>query len=205
MEQQKLVHPIPPTWDKTSRILILGSFPSVKSREMAYFYGHPQNRFWRVLSILFEEPFPENYDDCMRFKEYLAKNSPNTLLADGEFEYNTDHIIDLAKRGALDVLLPDPVGFGFTQFRKVMSECCGTKIMCSPHAWGVKAKVNITAHLAAAFPGVVPTIEGVPEDYIECYDETGYEFSNGILTIPEKPGFGMELEWSWPVPIYKPY
>ena len=153
----------------------------------------------------FEEPFVENYEDCMRFKEYLAKESPNTLLADGEFEYDTDHIIDLAKRGALDVLLPDPVGFGFTQFRKVMSDCRGTKIMCSPHAWGVKAKVNVTGHLAAAFPDVVPTIEGVPEDYIKCYDETGYEFKNGILTIPEKPGFGMDLEWSWPVPIYKPY
>ena len=63
MEQQKLVHPIPPTWDQTSRILILGSFPSVKSREMAYFYGHPQNRFWRVLSLLFDEPFPETAEE----------------------------------------------------------------------------------------------------------------------------------------------
>ncbi len=63
MEQQKLVHPIPPTWDQTSRILILGSFPSVKSREMAYFYGHPQNRFWRVLSLLFDEPFPETVEE----------------------------------------------------------------------------------------------------------------------------------------------
>ena len=67
MEQQKLVHPIPPTWDETSRILILGSFPSVKSREMAYFYGHPQNRFWRVLSILFEEPFPETKEERRAF------------------------------------------------------------------------------------------------------------------------------------------
>lgn len=43
-------HPIPPVWDKNSKILILGSFPSVKSREYGFFYGHPQNRFWRVLS-----------------------------------------------------------------------------------------------------------------------------------------------------------
>ena len=67
MEQQKLVHPIPPTWDETSRILILGSFPSVKSREMAYFYGHPQNRYWRVLSALFEEPFPETKEERHAF------------------------------------------------------------------------------------------------------------------------------------------
>ena len=56
---QKIIHPIPPLYDNTSRILILGSFPSVKSREAMFFYGHPQNRFWRVMAALFEEEFPE--------------------------------------------------------------------------------------------------------------------------------------------------
>lgn len=41
------LHPTPPFYDKDSRILILGSFPSVKSREQMFFYGHPQNRFWQ--------------------------------------------------------------------------------------------------------------------------------------------------------------
>ena len=50
-----LQHPIPPVYDANSRVLILGSFPSVKSREAGFFYGHPQNRFWRVLSALFGE------------------------------------------------------------------------------------------------------------------------------------------------------
>ena len=54
----RILHPIPPTWNGESEILILGSFPSVKSREMAYFYGHPQNRFWKVMSVLFEEEIP---------------------------------------------------------------------------------------------------------------------------------------------------
>ena len=49
---EQLVHPFPPTWDEHSEILILGSFPSVKSREMAFFYGHPQNRFWRLVAAL---------------------------------------------------------------------------------------------------------------------------------------------------------
>ena len=40
-----LEHPFPPVFDPNSRILILGSFPSVKSREQGFFYGHPQNRF----------------------------------------------------------------------------------------------------------------------------------------------------------------
>lgn len=54
-----IVHPIPPLYRENSRILILGSFPSVKSREMMFFYGHPQNRFWKVVSALYGDPFPE--------------------------------------------------------------------------------------------------------------------------------------------------
>ncbi len=46
-------HPFPAVWDQNSRILILGSFPSVKSREANFYYGHPKNRFWQVLSGLF--------------------------------------------------------------------------------------------------------------------------------------------------------
>ena len=57
-EVEFIVHPIPPFFSEDSRILILGSFPSVKSREMAFFYGHPQNRFWKVLSRVFQDEFP---------------------------------------------------------------------------------------------------------------------------------------------------
>ena len=45
-------HPFPPLYDKNSKVLILGSFPSVKSREQMFFYGHPQNRFWKVISAV---------------------------------------------------------------------------------------------------------------------------------------------------------
>ena len=47
-------HPFPPLFDSASRILILGSFPSPKSREAMFFYGHPQNRFWKLMALLFE-------------------------------------------------------------------------------------------------------------------------------------------------------
>ena len=47
-----IVHPIPPFYNSDSEILILGSFPSVKSRETGFFYGHPQNRFWKVLAAI---------------------------------------------------------------------------------------------------------------------------------------------------------
>ncbi len=47
-----LQHPFPPLYDENSKVLILGSFPSVKSREQMFFYGHPQNRFWKVVSAV---------------------------------------------------------------------------------------------------------------------------------------------------------
>lgn len=58
MERELQTHPFPPVYDGRSRILILGSFPSVKSREQAFFYGHPQNRFWRVLAAVLGEEVP---------------------------------------------------------------------------------------------------------------------------------------------------
>ena len=54
-----VTHPIPPLYDGASRVLILGSFPSVKSREGMFFYHHPQNRFWKVLAALLGEPLPD--------------------------------------------------------------------------------------------------------------------------------------------------
>ena len=51
-------HPIPPVYNKASKVLILGSFPSVKSREGMFFYHHPQNRFWKVLAAVYGCPVP---------------------------------------------------------------------------------------------------------------------------------------------------
>ncbi len=65
-------HPIPPFYDKDSKILILGSFPSVKSREQMFFYGHPQNRFWKVAAAVFEQDTPQSTDDK---KEFLKRNN----------------------------------------------------------------------------------------------------------------------------------
>ncbi|OON86561.1 DNA-deoxyinosine glycosylase [Oribacterium sp. C9] len=56
-------HPFPPLYDSESKILILGSFPSVKSREQMFFYGHPQNRFWKVIASVFDDEVPVNIED----------------------------------------------------------------------------------------------------------------------------------------------
>ncbi len=60
-------HELPPVYDERSRVLILGSFPSPKSRETGFYYGHPQNRFWKVLSAVFGEKTPESIDEKKAF------------------------------------------------------------------------------------------------------------------------------------------
>ena len=60
-------HPFPPLYDKNSKILILGSFPSVKSREQNFFYGHPQNRFWKVVSAVMDTDTPVTIEEKSNF------------------------------------------------------------------------------------------------------------------------------------------
>lgn len=60
------IHSIPPLFDPSSRVLILGSFPSVKSRETGFFYGHTQNRFWRVLSEVLNCAEPRSVEEKKR-------------------------------------------------------------------------------------------------------------------------------------------
>lgn len=62
-----VLHSIPPVCDEKSRILILGSFPSVRSREVGFFYGHPQNRFWRVLSVVYGASVPKTVEEKIAF------------------------------------------------------------------------------------------------------------------------------------------
>lgn len=60
-------HPFPPLYDAQSEILILGSFPSVKSREQQFFYGHPQNRFWRVTAAVCGAEVPVTIEEKRAF------------------------------------------------------------------------------------------------------------------------------------------
>ena len=70
-EYENVTHNFAPVWDEQSRILILGTFPSVKSRENHFYYGHPQNRFWKVLAALTEWKVPETIEEK---KEMLLAN-----------------------------------------------------------------------------------------------------------------------------------
>lgn len=72
MEQyQTIKHTFDPVWNQHSEILILGTFPSVKSRENHFYYGHPQNRFWKLIASIYEEAVPETVDEK---KELILKH-----------------------------------------------------------------------------------------------------------------------------------
>ncbi len=72
MKKERVVHPIAPVYNAESEVLILGSFPSVKSRETEFFYGHRQNRFWRVIAALCGEEVPESTEEK---KALLLRNN----------------------------------------------------------------------------------------------------------------------------------
>ena len=71
MEAGLVTHEFDAFFDKDSRVLILGTIPSPKSREQGFYYGHPQNRFWKVLADVLDEAFPQTVEER---KGFLKRN-----------------------------------------------------------------------------------------------------------------------------------
>lgn len=97
-------HPFPPVFDENSRILILGSFPSVKSREQKFFYGHPQNRFWKVTAAVFEADVPRTIEEK---RDFLMKHNIALwdVIASCEICGSADSSIKNAVPNNLNVIL----------------------------------------------------------------------------------------------------
>ncbi len=105
MDKKKVEqHPFPPLFDKDSRLLILGSFPSVKSREMHFFYGHPQNRFWKVIASIYDEPIPDSIEEKKRLilENHLALWD---VIAECEIVGSSDASIKNARANDLSEIL----------------------------------------------------------------------------------------------------
>lgn len=100
----RLNHPFGPLYDENSRVLILGSFPSVKSREQNFFYGHPQNRFWKVVSAVFEQPLPQTIEE----KKHLILSNGLALwdsIASCEITGSSDSSIRNAQANDIRIIL----------------------------------------------------------------------------------------------------
>lgn len=97
---QKVSHELEPIFDEFSKVLILGTMPSVKSREVKFYYGHPQNRFWSVLESVFEEKIVNK-------KEFLLKHHIALwdVLAECDINGSSDASIKNGKPNNLSVIL----------------------------------------------------------------------------------------------------
>jgi D-galactarolactone cycloisomerase len=138
-----------------------------------------------------EEPFADDADDLAGLRRHLDLVSPATLIADGEFHPDVESLLPIAAGGHLDVLLMDVMSYGLTPWRRVMPRLLEAGVVASPHAWGRPLKTLYAAQLAAGL-GNVAVVEGVP-GRTEGVDTSAYAFSEGRLTLPERPGFGLPL------------
>lgn len=151
-----IFHPIPPVFDKSSRVLILGSFPSVKSREAAFFYGHPQNRFWRVLSNLFGEPAGETPEEKTAFllRHHLALWD---VIQSCEITGSADSSIKHAVPNDLTAILQTaPIKQIFTNgktadrlYRRYLLKATGKDALCLPSTSPANAQWSLEKLLDA--------------------------------------------------------
>ena len=115
MERITVIHPFEPLVDRNSRILILGSFPSIKSREQLFFYGHPQNRFWRMLAAVYGEAVPETIPQ----KQHLVLAQHLALW---------DTIFQCSISGSSDASIRDIVPI---DINRILSVACIEKVLCN--------------------------------------------------------------------------
>lgn len=99
-----ITHPFPPLYDAESKVLILGSFPSVKSREQMFFYGHPQNRFWKVVAGVFEDAVPQTIEEKQAFlhRHHIALWD---VIASCDIKGSADSTIQNVTANDLNVIL----------------------------------------------------------------------------------------------------
>ena len=152
---EKIAHPIEPLYSIDSKILILGSFPSQKSREQMFFYGHPQNRFWRVLSAVFECDTPETVDQKREFI-LSHKIALWDVIASCEIEGSADSSIkNVVPNDFTEILNTADINQIFVNgktahkfYNKYIKDTLGREAVCLPStspanaAWSVEKLVS---------------------------------------------------------------
>ena len=139
-----------------------------------------------------EEPFRETIEDFTVLRKWLNDNRKrNTLLADGEANPDLKLALEMGKKQILDVYIDDIMGYGFTNWRKLMPTLIEHGLAASPHSWGEYLKTIYTAHIAWGLGNVV-TIEGVT-CFSNDIDFGLYRLEKGVLVPSDAPGFGMTL------------
>lgn len=136
---QRIFHPFDPLYDRNSRVLILGSFPSVKSREQNFFYGHPQNRFWKVIAALYQQDVPVTIPEK---KELILKHGLALWdsIASCEITGSSDASIREVRANDLNIILSrSPIHriycngkTSWQQYEKLIRPQTGREAVCLP-------------------------------------------------------------------------
>ena len=145
-----VIHKIPPVYNKNSQILILGSFPSVKSREGRFFYHHKQNRFWKVLSTIVNDVLPETIEEK---KEFLLRHNIAIwdVIASCDIEGSSDSSIKNAVPNDFsDILKAAPIrkiytngGTAYKLYHKYCEKVTGIKAMKLPSTSPANASYSL--------------------------------------------------------------
>ena len=149
MKTERITHAFDPVFNSESRILVLGTMPSPKSRELGFYYSHPRNRFWPVLAKIFEEKIPETPEEkrnfCLRHKIALWD-----VLKECDIEGASDSSIKNAVPNDLSVILCSAdIKAVFTTgataaklYKKFMEPATGIPAIALPSTSPANAKVK---------------------------------------------------------------
>lgn len=178
MKSAHVVHEIEPVFNTNSRVLLLGTMPSPKSRETGFFYGHPQNRFWKVLATLFDEPTPETTEEkcdlCLRHHIALWD-----VVSSCDIEGASDASIKNAKPNDLTrILNTAPIQAIFTTgtkagqlYRKLCEPSIGIPCTVLPSTSPANSRVSL--------PGLCTTYRQALAPYID------FEPPYPVLDVPD--------------------
>lgn len=151
----QIIHPFEPVWTPRSKVLILGTMPSVASRENQFYYGHPNNRFWRVLAGLYDVEVPQSIDEK---KNLLSKydialwDVLSSCEITGSDDASIRHPVPNNIAGLVDKCAVEKILLNGKKAYSLYEKCCAADIktptVCMPStspanaAWGLERLIK---------------------------------------------------------------
>lgn len=200
MDATTVTHEIQPVFDSRSRVLLLGTMPSPASREQGFYYGHPQNRFWRVLAAIFDEPVPRTIEEKrdMLLRHHIALWD---VLASCEIEGASDASIrdaqpnDLARIfDAADIRAVFATGTKAGElYRKLIEPTLGVPCTTLPSTSPANAKMKLADLVGAYGKALLPLLDETEKHVLTVADVVKLEkeiakSGTSLSTLMERAG-----------------
>lgn len=143
---KRIVHPFKPIYNKDSKVLILGSFPSVKSREDKFYYAHPQNRFWQVLENIFDEKIENKEEFLLNHNIALwdvIKSCEINRSSDSSIKsVKVNDIKGLIEKTNIDIILLNGTK-AYNLYQKYIAQNIGIEVVKLPSTSPANAKYKL--------------------------------------------------------------